>query len=121
MAWYAAHAIMACRFKDGRQSPTPVWENVLLIEAADGDEAEERAVDRAKLDEGDSDGSMTWDGRPAEWVFVGIRRMISVAHQSVVGKPHSGDEITFLEFVLPDMSAVEALAAGKTVRVEYLE
>ena len=106
---------------DSRQSPTPVWGNVLLIEAADGDEAQGRAADRAKLDEGDPNGSMTWDGRPAEWVFVGIRRMISLAHQSAVGKPQDGDEITFLEFMLPDMSAVEALAAGKTVGLEYLE
>ena len=36
MPWYAAHAIMYCQFKDGGQTRTPVWENVLLIQGPDG-------------------------------------------------------------------------------------
>ncbi len=122
MPWFAAHAIMYVRFRDGVQTPTPVWENVLLIEGPeDGDLAFEEAEKRAREDEGDSEGSFRWDGRPAEWVFAGIRKLITVSHRGRVDEPRHGDEITYSEFVLPDLAAVEALAAGKTVGLEYSE
>jgi hypothetical protein len=103
---------MYCRFKDGRQSPTPVWENVLLIEAADDQAAWPLAESRARLDEGDGSGSMTWGGRPAEWEFAGIRQLLTVTHESE-GKLGHADEITYTEFMLPDLDAVKAFARDK--------
>ena len=36
MPWFAAHAIMYFRLKSGEQQRYRVWENILLVEAADG-------------------------------------------------------------------------------------
>src|SRR5262249_39382446 len=121
MPWYSASAIMYCRFKDGGQSPTPVWENVLLIEAPDEDTAWDLAERRARQDEGDASGSMTWDGRPAEWKLAGVRKLLSVAHDPLKETETlgHGDEVTFTEFILADMAAVQAMASGKAVTVEY--
>ena len=115
MPWFAASAVMYCRFKDGRQAPTPVWENILLVEAADDQTAWKLAESRARQDEGDSSGSMTWGGRPAEWTFAGIRQLLTVTRDPMKAAETlgHGDEITFTEFMLPDLDAVRAFARNK--------
>jgi Domain of unknown function (DUF4288) len=82
MPWFAAHAVMYVKFKDGNQDSYPVWENVFLIDAVDGEEAHARATARARADQGDSNGSMTWEGRAGEWVFAGLHKVLSVDHEA---------------------------------------
>jgi uncharacterized protein DUF4288 len=119
MTWFAAHTVMDVRFKDGRQDSYPVWENVLLIEATDGDDAYANAVARAQTDEGDSQGSMTWDSRPAEWVLAGIRKVISVTHHATgLG---SGDEITYSEFLIQHRADLDRFVNGEQISVCYVE
>ena len=119
MAWYAASAIMYVRFKDGRQDHYPIWENILLVEAPSDSVAEERAIERARLDEGDSDATFRWNGRPAEWVFAGVRKILSVSHESdTLG---DGDEITYSEFSVADEKALQDLSAGREVSLRYIE
>jgi Domain of unknown function (DUF4288) len=120
MPWFTAHAIMFVQFKDGVQDHYPVWENILLIEAPDGDTAHELAIARAKEDEVD-DSSLVWDDRPATWVCAGVRKLISVSHQSITGDIGTGDELTFSEFDLPDRGALERLVAGHEVNLKYVE
>ena len=119
MAWYAASAIMYVRFKDGPQADYPVWENVLLIEAESAEVAEERATTRARRDQGDSLGSFRWNGRPAEWVFAGVRKILTVSHEAKdLG---DGDEITYSEFSVVDEKALRDLVTGREVSVRYIE
>src|SRR5262245_5238541 len=104
MSWFAASAVMYVRFKDGVQDRYPVWENVLLVQAATHEEAEEAARDLARREEGDSEGSFHWSERPAEWVFAGIRKTVEVSHRGeALGH---GDEVTYSELVLPDEEAL---------------
>jgi len=121
MTWFAASAIMFVEFKDGTQDYYPVWENVLLIEADDANEALRLAQQRAKEDEGDSDGSFRCNDRPARWVLAGIRKVLTVAHRSAMGQLQSGDEATFTEFVVRDRAALDRLTAGESVELEYVE
>ena len=120
MSWYAASAIMYVCFKDGRQDHYPVWENVVLIEAESDAVAEARAEERARADEGDSRGSFRWNDRPAEWVFAGIRKILSVSHQAGEALGH-GDEVTYSEFTVADEQALRDLAAGREVSARYVE
>jgi hypothetical protein len=120
MAWFAASAIMFVEFKDGVQDCYPVWENVLLIEAEDGNAAFRLATDRAKEVEGDSRGSFRWDDRPARWVFAGIRKLLTVSHRHAGDELRSGDEVTFTEFLLNDRAALDRLVDGEGVALEYV-
>ena len=63
--WFAAHVIMYFRFTDGNQDRFPVWENVFLVQAPSPEEAHARAVRMGQGEEGDSGGSLRYDGRPA--------------------------------------------------------
>lgn len=116
MSWYAASAIMFVKYKDGNQNNYPIWENVHLIEASTPEEAEEKAIKRAKEDEGDSSGSFKWEERPATWVFAGLRKLLTV---DLEGREFDGAEITFSEFEVSTEVDLLALVNGEDVKVLY--
>jgi len=118
MSWYAAHAVIYVRFKDGQQESYPFWENILLIEANSDEEALAKATQRAKEDEGDSHGTFTWSGRPAQWCFAGIRKLTSCEDSD--NKPGDGTEITYLEMEASDEDDFSRVINGEPVVVRYL-
>ena len=119
MAWFAAHAVMYFKLKGGAQGGVTVWENVYLVEAGDVDGAREEAEARARAEEGDDDGTLSFDDQPATLVFAGIRKMSEVAHVGEDGRLRGGDEITFSEFEVSDEQSVRALVTGEEVVVRY--
>ena len=121
MPWFCAHAILYVKFKDGNQDTYPIWENVYLVEAADEKEAWQRAIQIAARAEGDHNGTFRWEDRPAEWVFAGIRKVLSVSHEGEAGKLASGDELSYSELTAVDLAAMQQLVAGEAVNVEYTE
>ncbi|MRR55060.1 MAG: DUF4288 domain-containing protein [Deltaproteobacteria bacterium] len=119
MPWFAASAIMFVKYKDGKQNGYPVWENVHLIEATTPEEAEQKAIKRAKEDEGDSSGSFVWNDRPATWMFAGIRKILAVSHPDLNGTQFDGAEVTFSEFEVTTEADLNALVNGEDVRILY--
>jgi hypothetical protein len=113
--WYAAHLVMYLRCTDGQQDYYPVWENVVLIEAETADEAVEKAKLRAQDDEGDPEGNLTCNDKPAEWVFAGIRKIVPCVNSTE--QPGDGTEITFAEFTFEDTHELERFIAGEEVTV----
>ena len=63
--WFAASIIMFVEFKDGQQNTFPVWEDIVLIFASSSDEAMQKAKALGISREGDSQGTFTWESRPA--------------------------------------------------------
>jgi hypothetical protein len=122
MSWYAASVIMYVQFKDGRQDKYPIWENILLVDATTPDEALSKAEGYGKEGEGDSDGSLSWEKRPAEWVYGGIRKLIEISNPTdILNKPGDGAEVTYSEFEVKDKDSLAKLIGGKSVIVHYIE
>lgn len=121
MSWYAASAIMYIQFKDGEQTTYPVWENIFLLEAETTSQAQAKALCRAQEDEGDSQGTLTWEGRPAQWVFGGIRKLLTVQHPFGSADAFDGAEVTYSEFIVPNDEALQKLIAGEAVAILYEE
>lgn len=119
MPWYSASAIMFVQFKDGKQDSYSVWENVHLLQASNREEAEERAIKRAKDDEGDSSGTFMWEERPAVWVFAGLRKLITVSHPDLDDNELDGAEVTFSAFEVETEADLTALVNGEDVNVKY--
>ena len=117
MSWYAAHTIMYVKYKDGIQDSYPFWENIILVEADSDDEAVAKAKSRAREDEGDSNGTFTWSGRPAQWCFGGIRKIVTC--EDPENKPGDGTEITYLEMEVDDEEMFRKLMSGEPVEVKY--
>ena len=118
MTWFVAHVVMSVRFKDGGQDRFPVWENIILIEARTESEAWEKAIVRGKEDAGDSNNTFTWDGRAAEWIYSGIRKI--VISDYLGARPESGTEVTYSEFEVATAEDLESLVAGRSVKVVYV-
>ena len=123
MAWFAAHAIMYFKLKSGVQDCFTIWENINLVEAADSDEAWQKAEAWAKEEanannEGDT---LRVGDEPAEMIFAGIRKMISVSHWEEWGQLRSKDEITYSEYPVADEESVLKLARSEAVTIDYLE
>ncbi len=117
MNWYAAHAMMYVKFKDGLQDKYPVWENIILIEANDSAEAFAKAETRAKENEGDCDATFTWEGRPATWCLAGIRKLLTC--QNYHERPGNGTEITYLEMEISNHENFLKLLNGESVAILY--
>ncbi len=117
MNWYAAHAVMYVKFKDCQQEKYPLWENILLIDANSDEEAMAKAVNRAREDEGDSEGTFTWEGLPAMWCFGGIRKLVTC--ESEEERPTGGTEITYLEMEVNSKADFERFLVGEPVTMKY--
>lgn len=114
MNWYAAHLIMYVRFRQGRQRRFPVWENIVLFRAATADQAMSKA-ERYGREEAASDDHFTWEGRPAQWVFAGVRKLMLCVDPEE--RPRDGTEVTYLDLEVASRDDLQRLVDGERVPV----
>ena len=127
MPWFAAHAIIYLKCLDGAQDSYVVWENVYLIEAADRNQADQRARERASQETQAHDdpalpkcqAHTTYGGRPARWEFAGIRKVVDVFHLSSEDVPGHGDELTFNALAFTREADIRAFADAADLSVQY--
>jgi hypothetical protein len=119
MTWFTAHIIMAVKLKVKGQSKFPVWENIVLVEAATEAEAFAKAEACGRREEGDDDGSFRWAGQPATWVFAGVRKLTECV--LAAAQPGDGDELSFNELELDSEEAVALLAGGSPTVATYAD
>lgn len=120
MTWYAAHAIMVFVLKEQEQKEFSVWENIYLVEAETPDKAREKAEECARDFEGDSDGTLTINDKPATLQFRGIRKLITVSNiNSDDDLPGDGAEISYSSFVVKSKTDLEKLITGEPVSIFY--
>ena len=122
MKWYGVHVVMAVRFKDGNQEIFPAWENVYLVHAQDGPDAEAKAAAIGNSNQGDSSGTFTWDERPASWVYMGVRKMIEVSNAaSTVNELGDGAEVTYSTLEFATEQALMLYASGEPTELRAIE
>lgn len=123
MTWYAAHIIIGMKRRDGK-GPISVHENVFLIEAETFERAS-RIASREGAQQADLDDGLTIDGKPADYIFAGVRKIITISNPDPLDqtedRPTTGTEITFSEFEVAGEAALRRLAEGKTVDIRYIE
>ena len=119
MSWFAAHIVLYVERKQQPQDRFPVWENIVLIEAATEDEAFDKAEAIGRRSEGDDDGSFRWEGESARWVFAGVRKL--TACETDERRPDDGTELTYLQMEVTSREALERLVESRPVLVEFAE
>lgn len=115
MNWYAAHLIMYFKHRQGRQRSFLVWENIVLVHAANSEEAYAKAERRGRDEEACDDETRTMAGRPTKMLFAGVRKVTLCVDSEE--RPADGTEVTYNEMRLPSEKAVLQLAAGKSTQV----
>jgi hypothetical protein len=117
--WYAAHLLMYVQRKAGNAGKCRIWENIVLIKAASEEEAFARAEQRGKQEEGDDDGSFRWAGKPARWLFAGVRKLTLC--EDAEKRPGDGTEVSYTEMEVGSEQAVWKLLEGKSVAVRLCD
>lgn len=107
--WYTAHAVVVLRLKEGAQDEFRVWENIFLVKAESEEEALKKAEIRSREDEGE-DG-LTLDGQPAEFVFLGLRKLVRCVDGE--NRPTDGTEVTYNTLFFANQQALDDFVAGK--------
>jgi hypothetical protein len=115
--WFAAHLVMYVKLKEHERKTVPVWENIVLIRAASEDEAFAKAEKRGEADAGDDGGTFRWDGKPARWVFAGVRKLTLC--EPADERPGDGTEVSHTELRVSSEDAVKKLVKGDVVGVHY--
>jgi hypothetical protein len=116
---YAAHLILYVRLKERTQRKFPIWENIILIKAKTEEEAFAKAEPRGKDEEGDDNGSFRWEGKPARWVFAGIRKLTLC--EDPERRPDDGTEVSYTEMEVDSEQAVAKLVGGQSVSVTFAD
>lgn len=124
MTWFAASIIVTMRPIEKSSEPILVYENVVLIEAADSDEAWSKATVYATASIV-ADESLTVNEKPAVEKFVGIRKLINISNPSPLDldkdAPVNGTEVTYSVFEVASEEDLAKLAAGDDVAIRYVE
>ncbi len=105
----------------------------MLIEASSVADAVAAAEDIGRTTyEADSGVGFTWNERPAEWVFAGLRKLIECEDAGVSApgapnrydadfRPGHGTEVTYSQIEVRTGQELIDLVAGEFVRVLYDE
>ena len=122
MSWYSASAIFLFEYKEGEQDTYDILENVYLIEANSPEEACLKADVYAKRDEGDDDGSLMLNERPARLVYHGIRKLINVVNLNTLDdSPTDGAEVTFSKYRLKSKDELYKWINSEALTVFFYE
>ncbi len=116
MKWYAAHIVTWLKLREATQSTFPIRENIVLVCAMSSDEALEKAEKKAHEDE-IIDDSQTWDDKPADWIFAGVRKLIECLPPEK--QPSDGTEVTYSEMTVDSEDTLRKLVNGDAIAVIY--
>ena len=121
--WYAAHIVMAIRYENpDDQHDYPVWENVVLVRADSDEKALQKADCLGRSEEDDGSEGLRWQGKPARWVFAGVRKLIECrTPDDPQDRLRTGTEVTYSQMVLDSREALEKFVNGEPVPVLYEE
>jgi len=118
---YAAHLIMAVRYRDHPRETIPLYENVLLVYADTDDEAMRQACALGRAEAAETDESFRWNGHPARWEFVGVRKLITCQPHGLSDRIGHGAELTYSLMVVRSEADLKKLVAGDPVEITYHE
>ncbi len=115
---FAAHIVMAVRYREGFQDAFPCYENVVLVCAETDDEALNQASQIGRSGAAIEGDDFHWNGRPARWEFVGVRKLIECRTPgSLENRISHGTELTYSQFTLESEAALARFANGDAVQL----
>ena len=122
MEYYAAHTVIAFQRVDG-VGPVSVLENIYLIRGKSPEEAMESARKLSEL-EAQNNGGFEINGVPANCVYGGVRKLITICNDEPPGndsRPDDGSEISYLSYEVGSLEDIERLASGDACDIHLVD
>jgi hypothetical protein len=126
MTWYAASVIIAIKKVGYIDGPFDVYENVILVEADNVNNACDIAKKYGKIEQ-DIDDGLTVDSVPAIREFIGIKKIINISNPSDIDMdldndpPTTGTEITYYRFEMDGDEVLRKFMGDEDVIIKYIE
>ena len=124
MTWYVASIIMSIKTINGEQNNIPVYENFVLVNGSNPEEALAKAIEIGKQEE-ICNNEMTIGNEPAKMVYEGIRKLINISNPEPLKLdediPTSGTELTYSQYILKNKKQISDLVNGSEVTIRYIE
>ncbi|HEV2908599.1 MAG TPA: DUF4288 domain-containing protein [Candidatus Eremiobacteraceae bacterium] len=126
--WYAAHLITTLRAKrdegdadEDPARPLQAWEDVILVDAADPDEAIRKATEFGTREAAEDSKDLVIDDKPAAYEFVGVRKLGEIG-EKVTGHEQAPSiiEVTTTEIEVRNGFDLLQLARGGEVLLRYV-
>jgi hypothetical protein len=118
MIWYTAHIIESIEFK-AESKKCIVYENMIMIHAADGDEAWEKAEAYGKTI---TDSDLYWDDQEATQRYIGIRKIVAISNSHSAGNSlDQFAEVTYQQYELADKNDLKKLIDGEEISIRLCE
>lgn len=127
MTLFAASIVIWLREKTEKgldeetDGPCHVWERVLLVRADDPDEAMRKASEFGQNDAAANSDDLMDEGKPAELVFMGVRKLREVDAPGSSGLPDDVTEVSASEMEVAGRADLLKLARGNEVAVKYID
>jgi len=126
--WYAAHLITTLRAKreegDAAEEPArPIqaWEDVILVDAADPDDAIHKATEFGTREAAEDSKDLVIDDKPAVYELIGVRKLSEIG-EKVTGHKQAPNiiEVTTTELEIRNDFDLLQLARGGEVLLRYV-
>jgi hypothetical protein len=128
--WYAAHLITTLRAKreegdsgeEQPEDPIQAWEDVILVDAADPDDAIRKASEFGTREAAEDSKDLIIDDKPSEYQFVGVRKLSEIG-EKVTGHKQAPDivEVTSTELEIRNHFDLLQLARGGDLLLRYVD
>lgn len=115
--WFSAHLVEVFRVREGEQTDFHVWENIVLIEAANDKEAWEKAEVLGRENCQPDDPTLTWNNRPSRRDFVGVRKVITCVDKEQ--RPEHGTEVSYNSLFFASEADLQKFVAGEEVGATF--
>ena len=124
MTWFTASLITYIKALSAPQETFPVFEDFVLVEASNREEAFAKA-ERIGRDTAAINDGLEYTGVPALRCFVGVRKLRSIYNPVEMdldeSPPVSGTELSHSYYEVSSEADAKALGQGKAVHVNYLD
>jgi len=124
---FAASVIIWLRAKSEKglseepEGPCHLWERVVVVRADDPDEATQKASEFGLRDAAANSEGLVDQGKPAELVFMGIRKLREVDLAGSTGQLGDVTEVSASEMEVASSADLLKLARGGDVVVRYVD
>lgn len=120
--WYSAHLIVYLEYTEEKQEEYFAYENIVLIESENKQDAFAKAEKFGKQYEGNT--GIGAENKPAKWVFGGVRLLVEcqdIDPESLIQppdfKPTHGTEVTYIGLRVTGKENLVKLIRGDEVEV----
>jgi len=117
--YFLGHILMMIKYKKGIQKEFSIFENSVIVKAESEKKALKLFKKKGESQEGDSDGTLIFEGRLSEEKFIGIRQIFEIDEEEFMENINYGIEIGYSKLKIEGKENLKKLLKNDDVILNY--